>query len=124
MASTGAESSQIGANGPRKEDCGGISAVSGGEKSLPQSAIGLLKPTSTDSRFNDLAESAPGKARLDGVKPTRTRRYLTPDEVGKLVDAAGAVLEAMRTPIYAQKLAPDGAGLVGERAVVLENDRE
>jgi len=26
---------------------------------------------------------------LGGVKPTRTRRYLTPDEVGKLVEATG-----------------------------------
>ena len=37
--------------------------------------------------------------------------------------AIGAVLRAMRTPIYAQRLAPDGVGLLGERAVVLENDR-
>jgi arabinan endo-1,5-alpha-L-arabinosidase len=35
---------------------------------------------------------------------------------------AGSILEAMRTPIYAQRLAPDGAGLVGERHVVLQND--
>ena len=37
--------------------------------------------------------------------------------------AIGAVLQAMTTPIYAQRLAPDGAGLLGERTVVLENDR-
>ncbi|HEX8621820.1 MAG TPA: glycoside hydrolase family 43 protein [Allosphingosinicella sp.] len=36
--------------------------------------------------------------------------------------AAGAILEAMRTPIYAQRLAADGESLVGERHVVLAND--
>ena len=35
---------------------------------------------------------------------------------------AGSILEAMRTPIYAQRLAEDGESLVGERAVVLAND--
>jgi hypothetical protein len=35
---------------------------------------------------------------------------------------AGMILEAMRTPIYAQRLAEDGASLVGERAEVLAND--
>jgi arabinan endo-1,5-alpha-L-arabinosidase len=35
---------------------------------------------------------------------------------------AGAILEAMRTPIYAQRLAADGASLVGERVIVLAND--
>jgi hypothetical protein len=34
------------------------------------------------------------------------------------------VLHAMRTPVYGQRLAPDGVNLVGERAVVLMNDRE
>ncbi len=46
-------------------------------------------PIRIHSRFKDLAETAPKNTRLDGVKPTRTRRYLTPDEVGKLVDAVG-----------------------------------
>jgi hypothetical protein len=36
--------------------------------------------------------------------------------------AAGAILEAMRTPIYAQRLAADGESLVGERRIVLAND--
>ena len=36
-----------------------------------------------------MAETAPQKARSNGVKPTKTRRYFTPDEVGKLVDAVG-----------------------------------
>lgn len=35
---------------------------------------------------------------------------------------AGAIVEAMRTPIYAQRLAADGESLVGERHVVLAND--
>jgi hypothetical protein len=38
--------------------------------------------------------------------------------------AIGAVLRAMRTPVYAQRLAPDGLSLLGERTLVLENDRE
>lgn len=35
---------------------------------------------------------------------------------------AGAILEAMRTPIYGQYLADDGASLVGEPVIVLAND--
>jgi hypothetical protein len=35
---------------------------------------------------------------------------------------AGAIVEAMRTPIYAQPLAEDGESLVGEPAIVLAND--
>ncbi|HET9639087.1 MAG TPA: glycoside hydrolase family 43 protein [Allosphingosinicella sp.] len=35
---------------------------------------------------------------------------------------AGAILEAMRTPIYAQRLAADGETLVGEPVIVLAND--
>ena len=35
---------------------------------------------------------------------------------------ADAIVEAMRTPIYAQRLAVDGESLVGERHVVLAND--
>ncbi|HYE28016.1 MAG TPA: glycoside hydrolase family 43 protein [Allosphingosinicella sp.] len=35
---------------------------------------------------------------------------------------AGAILEAMRTPIYGQRLAADGETLIGERRVVLAND--
>ncbi len=46
-------------------------------------------PTALRSRFSHLAETTPAKARLGGVKPTRSRRYLTPDEVQKLVGAAG-----------------------------------
>jgi hypothetical protein len=36
--------------------------------------------------------------------------------------AAGAIVEAMRTPIYAQRLAADGESLLGEPTVVLAND--
>jgi arabinan endo-1,5-alpha-L-arabinosidase len=35
---------------------------------------------------------------------------------------APAILEAMRTPIYAQRLAPDGESLIGEPTIVLAND--
>ena len=35
---------------------------------------------------------------------------------------AGSIIEAMRTPIYARRLAADGESLVGERSVVLAND--
>ena len=35
---------------------------------------------------------------------------------------AGFILEAMRTPIFAQRLAPDGASLIGEPSLVLVND--
>ncbi|HEY0413495.1 MAG TPA: family 43 glycosylhydrolase, partial [Allosphingosinicella sp.] len=35
---------------------------------------------------------------------------------------AGAILEAMRTPIYAQRIAEDGASFLGEPTVVLAND--
>ena len=35
---------------------------------------------------------------------------------------AGMILEAMRTPIRAQRLAPDGASLIGEPTIVLAND--
>jgi integrase len=47
-----------------------------------------IMPIRIYSRLNHLAETTPKKPRADGVKPIRTRRYLTPDEVGKLVDAA------------------------------------
>jgi arabinan endo-1,5-alpha-L-arabinosidase len=37
---------------------------------------------------------------------------------------AGAILESMRTPIYAQRLADDGASLLGEPTIVLANDQD
>ncbi|MBA3670366.1 MAG: family 43 glycosylhydrolase [Sphingomonas sp.] len=45
--------------------------------------------------------------------------------VGHVLRAAGEsdLLEAMRTPIFAQQLASDGASLVGQRMQVLENDQ-
>jgi hypothetical protein len=45
--------------------------------------------------------------------------------VGLVLRDIGAVelLEAMRTPIFAQQLSPDGASLIGERVQVLENDQ-
>ena len=43
-----------------------------------------------------------------------------------LVDLAHAknIVEAMRTPIHARQLAPDGRSLVGEESIVLANDRD
>jgi arabinan endo-1,5-alpha-L-arabinosidase len=38
--------------------------------------------------------------------------------------AVRGVLDAMRTPIWARRLAPDGRSLEGERTLVLENDLE
>ena len=38
--------------------------------------------------------------------------------------AAGDILAAMRTPVYAQKLDPGTRRLVGDRTVVLENDQD
>jgi arabinan endo-1,5-alpha-L-arabinosidase len=46
----------------------------------------------------------------------RVRRALT--DYG----LAGAILEAMTTPVRAQRIAPDGRALLGEDAVVLRND--
>ncbi|PAX08673.1 glycoside hydrolase family 43 protein [Sphingomonas lenta] len=45
---------------------------------------------------------------------------------GALRETGGAedILEAMRTPIYAQPLSGDGASLVGEPTLVLENDQD
>jgi hypothetical protein len=37
---------------------------------------------------------------------------------------AGMIIEAMRTPIYAQRLSEDGSALVGDRAIVLANDQD
>ena len=58
-------------------------------------------PTKIQCRFNHLAETAAKNTRLDGVKPTRTRRYLTPDEVGKLVDAVGQTAFPERNQLLA-----------------------
>ncbi len=38
--------------------------------------------------------------------------------------AIGDVLRLMRTPVYGQRLAPDGSSLLGEKTAVLENDQE
>jgi arabinan endo-1,5-alpha-L-arabinosidase len=41
-----------------------------------------------------------------------------------VLQAIRGVLEAMRTPVWAQRLAPDGRSVTGERILVLENDLE
>jgi hypothetical protein len=45
---------------------------------------------------------------------------------GALVECglAAAIVDAMRTPIYAQRLSEDGSELIGERHIVLANDQE
>ncbi|MDP8914092.1 MAG: family 43 glycosylhydrolase, partial [Pseudomonadota bacterium] len=47
---------------------------------------------------------------------TRARRVL------EECDDAGFILDAMRTPVRAQRLASDGASLIGEPTFVLQND--
>lgn len=39
-------------------------------------------------------------------------------------DDAGAIVEAMRTPIHAQRLSPDGRSVTGEERIVLSNDAD
>lgn len=41
---------------------------------------------------------------------------------GATRDAISDILRLTRTPVYAQRLTPDGLGLVGERMAVLQND--
>ncbi|HLL75043.1 MAG TPA: family 43 glycosylhydrolase [Pyrinomonadaceae bacterium] len=38
-------------------------------------------------------------------------------------DAVRDILRAMKTPVYARRVSPDGASLVGERTKVIENDQ-
>jgi hypothetical protein len=54
------------------------------------------------------------------------------DRLNKLLDRQStpgarehvrAVLQVLRTPVYAQKLSPDGLNLIGERAKIIENDQ-
>ena len=40
------------------------------------------------------------------------------------VPEAAHIVEAMRTPIYGQRLSPDGDALIGEPTLVLENDQD
>jgi arabinan endo-1,5-alpha-L-arabinosidase len=49
---------------------------------------------------------------------------LTREADAAVRQAIRGVLDAMRTPIWAQRLAPDGRSLKGERTLVLENDLE
>jgi hypothetical protein len=54
----------------------------------------------------------------------RLRALLEREADAEVREAVAAVLHAMRTPIWAQRLTPDGRGLAGERTLVLENDQE
>lgn len=56
------------------------------------------------------------EAALANWRPVRTAL----EECG----LAGAIVEAMRTPIYAQRLAADGRSFLGEPIVVLSNDQD
>ena len=54
----------------------------------------------------------------------RLARLLARDGDAEVRESVRAVLGAMRTPVWAQRLAPDGRSLEGERTLVLENDQE
>ncbi|HEX6374042.1 MAG TPA: glycoside hydrolase family 43 protein [Longimicrobium sp.] len=56
------------------------------------------------------------RARLDALLETETDAGVR--------RAVRGVIEAMRTPVWAQRLSPDGRSLEGERTLVLENDQE
>jgi hypothetical protein len=66
------------------------------------------------------------EAVTDRFSELRTRlSALLASETGTDVRAAiRGVIEAMRTPVWAQRLAADGLSLEGERTLVLENDME
>ena len=50
-------------------------------------------------------------------------RLLSLAEDSSLAERMAPILVALKTRVYAQQLAPDGMSLVGERALVLENDQ-
>jgi hypothetical protein len=54
----------------------------------------------------------------------RLKALLAAEADAGVRQAIRRVLRAMRTPIWAQRLAPDGLSLQGERTLVLENDLE
>ena len=53
----------------------------------------------------------------------RLAQILTSQSTSETHDEIHDVLEAMRTPVYAQRLSDDGLSLVGERVKVMENDQ-
>jgi hypothetical protein len=109
----------------------------------PRPLAGLLRdrPELIDQLFSDEAHRRTGafaaaiQPWANGRRPIE-RFFLMQPLIGAVLEnwttvkrvletsgpAAAMILDAMRTPIFAQRLAPDGASLVGERAVVLEND--
>lgn len=66
-----------------------------------------------------LIEAVTGDFAAFGARLTTVRDEADP----ALAAEAAAVLAAMKTRIYAQRLAPDGRSLLGERTVILENDQ-
>jgi hypothetical protein len=54
----------------------------------------------------------------------RLAALLASDPDPAVQSAVRGVLDAMRTPIWGQRLSPDGLRLEGERTLVLENDQE
>lgn len=53
----------------------------------------------------------------------RLHALLASESNDGVLQAVRAVLGAMRTPIWAQRLSPDGLSVAGERTLVLENDQ-
>jgi hypothetical protein len=109
----------------------------------PRPLAGLLRdrPELIDQLFTDEAHrrtaafAAAVQPWANGRRPIERFFFMQP-LIGAVLDnwttvkrvletsgpAAGMILDAMRTPIFAQRLALDGASLIGEQAVVLEND--
>lgn len=109
----------------------------------PRPLAGLLRdrPELIDQLFTDEAHrltaafAAAIQPWANGRRPIE-RFFLMQPLIGAVLDnwaavkhvlersgsAAAMILDAMRTPIFAQRLAADGASLIGDRAVVLEND--
>lgn len=94
--------------------------------------IGEMFKTAADSRTAAFAAAVQPWA--NGRRPIERFFLMQPlisavlanwNGVGEVLREAGAgdLLEAMRTPIFAQGLAPDGTSLLGERVQVLANDQ-
>jgi beta-xylosidase len=53
----------------------------------------------------------------------RLRILLDRQSTSTVREKVSAVLEVLRTPLYAQRLSPDGLNLIGERVKIIENDQ-
>ena len=115
-----------------KEDRNGLwpRPLAGLLRERPELIAGIF-PAGTDRRTAAFAAAVQPWA--NGRRPIERFFLMQPfisaalanwPEVGRALRDAGAaeLLEAMRTPIFAQQLSRDGGSLVGERVQVLEND--